>query len=47
MYLFSNSDGGYCGFQVSSSEYFSVSFEVGHTTDDDEFVVAAKGTSLA
>ncbi|XP_046670725.1 pleckstrin homology domain-containing family G member 5 isoform X2 [Homalodisca vitripennis] len=33
--------------QVSSSEYFSVSFEVGSNVEDDEFVVAAKGTSLA
>ncbi|XP_065215741.1 pleckstrin homology domain-containing family G member 5 isoform X2 [Planococcus citri] len=33
--------------QVSSSEYFSVTFEVGNANDPDEFVVAAKGTSLA
>ncbi|XP_075213520.1 uncharacterized protein LOC142319765 isoform X3 [Lycorma delicatula] len=36
--------------QVSSSEYFSVSFELGSGNKEeeaDEFVVAAKGTSLA
>ncbi|XP_054270419.1 pleckstrin homology domain-containing family G member 5-like isoform X2 [Macrosteles quadrilineatus] len=33
--------------QVSSSEYFSVSFDVGSNVEEDEFVVASKGTSLA
>lgn len=46
-YFAYNCDCMYFVWQVSSSEYFSVTFEVGNINDPDEFVVAAKGTSLA